>query len=142
MHEILAIVLWMVDLDSLETEGPLLQDTTDEQASVVLSRQYVEHDAFVLFNIMMSNMLSWYDPNPTVALPASTAIPGSSPSPSPSSASLVQPIVAKCARIHDLLRKVDFDLWKRMEELKIEPQIYGIRWTRLLFSREFPMEDV
>ena len=117
---------------------PGAYDSQDASSLVylVLSRDHVEHDAYTLFNVLMTNMLSWYDPNPSVPSHFSTTNVyngGSSPS-------LVQPIVAKCARIHDLLKKVDFELWKRMEELKIEPQIYGIRWVRLLFSREFPMK--
>ena len=131
MHEVLAIIFWCTDLDSLDDEAglPSAAHSHDLLASIVLSRHYVEHDSYGLFSVLMTNMLSWYDPALSVSLN------GQSPS-------LVQPVVAKCARIQELLKKVDLDLWRRMEDLQIEPQIYGIRWIRLLFSREFPMTDV
>jgi TBC1 domain family protein 5 len=132
MHEVLAIILWCIDQDSLAdsaTRSP--KDDIELLANTVLSYDYVEHDAYAVYNILMTHMLSWYDPAQTVALPSNNGI----------QPTLVQPIVLKCARIHDMLRKVDSDLWKRMEELQIEPQIYGLRWLRLLFSREFPLAD-
>lgn len=133
MHEILAIIFWCTDMDTIET--PREQQSTAYLASLVLAREYVEHDAYSLFNVLMTNMLSWYDPN--LSAPSQLSLPNGRKG-SVATAS-VQPIVAKCARIHELLKKVDFELWKRMEELQIEPQIYGIRWLRLLFSREFPI---
>lgn len=39
---------------------------------------------------------------------------------------------------HSLLRLYDLHL----QELHIAPQIYGIRWMRLLFIREFQMQDL
>jgi TBC1 domain family protein 5 len=133
MHEILAMVLWCTDLDSVE--GTYLAEDLNSLAYLVLSRDYVEHDTYTLFSNLMTNMLSWYDPN--LSIP--TSFSGSSQLGAPGASIHVQPIVAKCARIHELLKKVDFELWKRMEELQIEPQIYGIRWLRLLFLREFPI---
>ena len=135
MHEILAIILWCTDLDSLDEPSTLQQDSL---AHLVLSRQHLEHDSYAMFNVLMLNMLSWYDPNMSVTASlglSNGTIAGSG------TGGMVQPIVAKCARIHDLLKKVDFELWRRMEELKIEPQIWGIKWLRLLFSREFPIEE-
>lgn len=134
MHEILAIIFWCTDMDSVKR--PEDSNNGDSLAYLTLSRDYVEHDAYTLFNILMTNMLSWYDPNLSVPSPMISQSGSSDTNGSP----LVQPIVAKCTLIHELLKKVDFELWRRMEELKIEPQIYGIRWLRLLFSREFPME--
>ena len=136
MHEILAILFWVTDLDSLDVDVDGADAQSDSLAYTILSRSHLEHDAYAMFSVLMTNMLSWYDPEMTVSVP------------SPSSASLgtsqtskVQPIVAKCSRIHDMLKKVDFELWRRMEELQIEPQIWGIKWLRLLFSREFAMSE-
>lgn len=41
-----------------------------------------------------------------------------------------------------ILKRFDDDLYNHLFELKIEPQIYGIRWLRLLFGREFAFEDL
>merc|ERR1719233_548015 len=40
-----------------------------------------------------------------------------------------------------LLRRHDPALFARLEKLEILPQIYGIRWLRLLFGREFAFRD-
>merc|ERR1712013_600877 len=40
-----------------------------------------------------------------------------------------------------LLRRHDPTLCARLEKLEIFPQIYGIRWLRLLFGREFVFRD-
>lgn len=37
---------------------------------------------------------------------------------------------------------VDEDLWEKLESLKFQPMICGIRWIRLLFVREFPLNQV
>lgn len=42
----------------------------------------------------------------------------------------------------ELFHKYDEELYKHLKELKIAPQIYGIRWMRLLFIREFQMQDL
>uniref|UniRef100_A0A8C3AK13 TBC1 domain family member 5 n=1 Tax=Cyclopterus lumpus TaxID=8103 RepID=A0A8C3AK13_CYCLU len=52
-------------------------------------------------------------------------------------------IVTKVNRIQDLLvKKNDIELHMHLNRLEIAPQIYGIRWVRLLFGREFPLQDL
>ena len=47
-------------------------------------------------------------------------------------------LVATLTNIHDvLLKRHDPALYARLEKLEIFPQLYGIRWLRLLFGREF-----
>lgn len=41
-----------------------------------------------------------------------------------------------------ILRRTDEKLYLHLKELHIAPQIYGIRWMRLLFIREFQMQDL
>ncbi|KAG6818159.1 hypothetical protein H0H87_000064 [Tephrocybe sp. NHM501043] len=56
--------------------------------------------------------------------------------------SYTAPIVEACNRIQStFLRTTDPLLYKHMQAAGIEPQIYGIRWLRLLFTREFNMVD-
>jgi len=48
----------------------------------------------------------------------------------------------KLARIHeDLLPEIDRELYVHLQYNDIIPQVYGIRWLRLLFGREFPLQD-
>ncbi|XP_064907585.1 TBC1 domain family member 5 isoform X11 [Columba livia] len=52
-------------------------------------------------------------------------------------------IVAKVNQIQDhLLKKHDIELYMHLNRLEIAPQIYGMRWVRLLFGREFPLQDL
>uniref|UniRef100_A0A3P9I594 TBC1 domain family member 5 n=1 Tax=Oryzias latipes TaxID=8090 RepID=A0A3P9I594_ORYLA len=52
-------------------------------------------------------------------------------------------IVTKVNRIQDqLVKKHDTELHMHLNRLEIAPQIYGIRWVRLLFGREFPLQDL
>uniref|UniRef100_A0A3P8VTX6 TBC1 domain family member 5 n=1 Tax=Cynoglossus semilaevis TaxID=244447 RepID=A0A3P8VTX6_CYNSE len=52
-------------------------------------------------------------------------------------------IVTKVNRIQDqLVKKHDVELHMHLNRLEIAPQIYGIRWVRLLFGREFPLQDL
>jgi hypothetical protein len=51
-------------------------------------------------------------------------------------------VVESLNYIHDvLLKRHDPTLYNRLEKLEIFPQIYGIRWLRLLFGREFVLSD-
>eukprot|EP00179_Madagascaria_erythrocladioides_P008908 CAMPEP_0198324390 /NCGR_PEP_ID=MMETSP1450-20131203/12417_1 /TAXON_ID=753684 ORGANISM="Madagascaria erythrocladiodes, Strain CCMP3234" /NCGR_SAMPLE_ID=MMETSP1450 /ASSEMBLY_ACC=CAM_ASM_001115 /LENGTH=506 /DNA_ID=CAMNT_0044028185 /DNA_START=88 /DNA_END=1604 /DNA_ORIENTATION=- len=40
-----------------------------------------------------------------------------------------------------LLRKLDPELASYLEALSVQPQLYALRWLRLLFGREFHLED-
>lgn len=53
------------------------------------------------------------------------------------------PIVAKCNYIFStLLTRVDAPLYGHLQSLDIQPQLFLLRWSRLLFAREFHLEDV
>ena len=53
------------------------------------------------------------------------------------------PIIASCKRIQaDYLRVVDGDLFRHLQDLGVEPQLYGIRWIRLLFAREYEFSEL
>ncbi len=41
-----------------------------------------------------------------------------------------------------IVRRQDHELYNHLFEMEIAPQIYGIRWMRLLFGREFQMQDL
>jgi len=51
--------------------------------------------------------------------------------------------VSKCRRIlHIYLRTRDPELHSHLDALKIEPQVFLLRWVRLLLGREFHLEDI
>jgi TBC1 domain family protein 5 len=124
----------------------------------LLSRDHLEHDAFSLFSLLMKPMKLWYDPNLSIPLgdlansqttpltsvgfvPSQLATIHPAPNTCPDHA-LVHPIVEKCAFIfHVYLKHADPELWAHLDKLEIEPQLWGIRWLRLLFTREFTYHE-
>jgi Rab-GTPase-TBC domain len=57
--------------------------------------------------------------------------------------SQTMPVVRKCRYIQSvLLKKFDPQLETYLTMLGIEPQIYSLRWVRLLFGREFHLDDL
>lgn len=62
------------------------------------------------------------------------------------------PIIIRCSHMHAQLRRVDPQLWERLETEGIEPQIWAMcvaatsstdssRWFRLILTRELPFGD-
>ncbi|KAJ2808061.1 hypothetical protein H4R20_001017 [Coemansia guatemalensis] len=76
----------------------------------VLDRRFVEHDAFALFERVMQICGPWYQ----------------------------APLMAQCARLMGLVAEVDPALHEHLRRVGVEPQLFALRWYRLLFSREVP----
>ncbi|GAA5950232.1 hypothetical protein JCM3765_004248 [Sporobolomyces pararoseus] len=145
MHELLAPILWTVDLDSLYRSP----EHEDSLPHLVLSKQFIEHDTWSLFSALMKSCAAFYDHKATIPVsrppqqqPRPTGLGLSSvATPSSSATTLVQPIVAIATHLHSLLATLDPPLHSAFTRLQIEPQLYAIRWLRLLFSREFPLSE-
>ncbi|GAA5892920.1 hypothetical protein JCM6882_006894 [Rhodosporidiobolus microsporus] len=143
MHELLAPFLWVVDYDSLSSSS---SPNKNSLPHLVLAGEWVEHDTWQLFAALMRAAQVYYDHQPSVALspkPA-PAFPPTASSSAPaggSSSTLVQPIVSIAAHLQSLLSTVDPPLHSAFTTHQVEPQLYLIRWLRLLFSREFPLPD-
>ncbi|KAF9457184.1 rab-GTPase-TBC domain-containing protein [Collybia nuda] len=147
MHELLAPLFYALDYDSVIQDN---KNIKPDELQETCSRLWVAADAWTLFTIMMQGISKWYEwresPQKTPALGMMSPAP-------PSHAHLNigrqldinpndTPIVEDCNRIQSsLLRSTDPVLWKHMQAAGVEPQIYGIRWLRLLFTREFSMKD-
>ncbi|KAI9871575.1 MAG: hypothetical protein M1830_002731 [Pleopsidium flavum] len=140
MHELLAPVLWVIERDAVDRKTlDKSIDSPDDEGLMrnMLDSAYIEHDAFTMFNVIMQTAKSFYElggqgPNPAAApLGRSTASLNRSP------------IVLRSQRIHeDLLAKADPQLADWLKEIEVLPQVFLIRWIRLLFGREFPFDDV
>ncbi|GAA5892886.1 hypothetical protein JCM6882_006886, partial [Rhodosporidiobolus microsporus] len=145
MHELLAPFLWVVDYDSLSPSPSSLPDK-NSLPRLVLAGDSVEDDTWQLFAALMKAAQVYYDHQPSVALspkpaPAFPPTASSSAPASGSSSALVQPIVSIAAHLQSLLSTVDPALHPAFTTHQVEPQLYLIRWLRLLFSREFPLPD-
>ncbi|EPS72058.1 hypothetical protein M569_02698, partial [Genlisea aurea] len=107
------ILQMMVSLtDAYGAEGEL---------GVVLSDKFMEHDAYSMFDALLSgsggpvSMTELFDPSPSIKA---------------------------CGAIYRLLSVADASLYGHLVELGIEPQYFGLRWLRVLFGREFDLEDL
>ncbi|KAF7304777.1 Rab-GAP TBC domain-containing protein [Mycena kentingensis (nom. inval.)] len=139
MHELLAPLYYAVDLDAVE-------NSADASLQELCARTWVAADAFALFTAVMQGASRWYEWQDSPAADKRV-----SPSPFATHVNIpaggpveikpyVTPVVQDCNRIqHELLKTTDPLLWKQMQAAGIEPQIYGIRWLRLIYTREFPL---
>ncbi|KAL6713390.1 hypothetical protein ACLMJK_008855 [Lecanora helva] len=132
MHEVLAPILWVVSRDAMDPQSKdQINTNLDGDMLSILDGEFVEHDAFTLFGAIMQTVKSSYEV-------------GNSNDPKTAS-SLVNnsPIVERSKRIHEIyLHHADPELAEHLTAIEILPQIFLIRWIRLLFGREFPFEDV
>lgn len=135
MHEVLAPIVWAMERDAIQP-STLPADTQGNQPmETTFDATFVEHDSFTIFNIVMQNIKSAYETSPVAS---------SKPSPSGRAVSQQEPpMVVRGRRIieHDLAQ-VDPALSQRLIRLEVHPQIFLLRWIRLLFGREFPFDHV
>ena len=131
MHEVLAPVVWVVSRDAIDPNSlGKGHGDLDENMISNLDQQYIEHDAFTLFGAIMQTVKSSYEM-------------GSNNEPTTSGSMNNSPIVERSKRIHEnYLHHADPELAEHLAAIEILPQIFLIRWIRLLFGREFPFEDV
>ena len=154
MHELLAPLLAAIDVDSVDmihadpyclaSQTPIMKVIFE-----ILDRRFIEHDTYALFDHLMQTCAPWYH----VPQESRERLPriGTHRKPAISTKQEVErldmirqheiersiPIVAKCHKLfQNKLSRIDPELTDRIKELKIEPQLFGIRWFRLLFSRE------
>ncbi|KAJ8656160.1 hypothetical protein O0I10_008173 [Lichtheimia ornata] len=147
MHELLAPIYFVLSMESISTpndsHSPV--DATDRLITQVLDPHYVEHDAYILFDKLMVHAKPWYEFNEKLSssIPRSSGhgLGGNIPRQAQNTRS--NPVVLSCQRIHhQYLRAVDPVLYGHLERFGIEPQLYGMRWLRLLFGREFEFHEL
>ena len=155
MHELAAPLLFVIRSDcetfaalraSLTGSGePSRSKALAELVSTIppglLDLSMVEADTFSLFEALMEGQLAdWYRTSGS-----SLGSPGNrekEPWGRPQDRNSGNPLVSSLNNIHDvLLKRHDPALYTRLEKLEIFPQIYGIRWLRLLFGREFQFRE-
>ncbi|KAK4177063.1 rab-GTPase-TBC domain-containing protein [Triangularia setosa] len=117
MHELLAPIVHVVAQDSVDDKQSSVTDTLDPPIVELLDSSRVEHDAFALFSKVMDRAAAFYEVEQNT-------------------------IVEKSKYIHEVaLLKVDEELASHLRDIEVLPQIFLIRWIRLLFGREFPFEQ-
>lgn len=102
-----------------ELAGPLLWVVAIDAETDADFKQFVQSDTLAMFEVIMCSARPWY-------------LPGNPPA-----------IVGKCTFIqNNILRQVDPELHRVLLSNNIEPQIWGIRWIRLIFGREFGFDGL
>ncbi|KAI1393709.1 RabGAP/TBC [Hypoxylon trugodes] len=134
MHELLAPVVYVVEQDAIDP-GHVSSDTpADPVMADMLNASFIEHDAFILFSKVMDHAKSFYEVVETAANTPLTTFGQPSP---------ISSIVERSQYIHEVcLFKVDPELSTHLKNIEILPQVFLIRWIRLLFSREFPFDQM
>ncbi|WVF66456.1 hypothetical protein IAT40_001196 [Kwoniella sp. CBS 6097] len=134
MHELLACCFLAVDRDSLDRPSGQSSGNEEEGGKgrsamwATLDKKYVEHDAFELFAAIMKGGKAFYEWRAEEG-PVRTRTPSAPQA----------PIITRCNNIHSsLIRRIDPQLWERLETEGVEAQIWAIRWIRLIFTRELP----
>lgn len=121
------------ELDAEVQTIVLLNDAygAEGELGIVLSEKFMEHDAYSMFDSLMSG----YGGAIAMAEFFSPSLSGKSHTGTP-------PVIEASAAIYHLLYNVDSSLHTHLVELEVEPQYFALRWLRVLFGREFSLEDL
>lgn len=119
-----------LDLDTKEII--LLSDAygAEGELGIVLSERFMEHDAYAIFDGLMDGgggvvrMAEFYSPS---SIGSSSSLP---------------PAIEASSALYHLLSIVEPSLHNHFIELKVEPQWFALRWLRVLFGREFCLNDL
>ena len=147
MNELLAPIVLTVFKDSRASGG-----WKDGVLGELLDRHWAEHDVWALFNKLMLVMAPFFAKIDSNNSSDTTSKPYLRPRaqdtndllfPAPPVPTNQSPILLKCHHIHHtLLAQHDPLLYKHLNSQDVQPQLYGLRWYRLLFAREFHVIDV
>ncbi|CAF2893304.1 unnamed protein product [Rotaria sp. Silwood2] len=143
MHEILGIVVYAIHLESLKVNEC---QESNELMKKIYDSQYLEHDSYTIFEKIIDHLRQFYSlsTNNSSTL-KSIVLNGTKQIPFQRLNDVHMPpndTVARMNSIFQRLRYYDRLLHCKLEELNIEPTVYGIRWLRLLFGREIPFESI
>jgi TBC1 domain family member 5 len=119
-----------LDLDTKDII--LLSDAygAEGELGIVLSERFMEHDAYSMFDGLMDGG----DGVVRMAEFFSASKVGSSSS--------LPPVIEASSSLFHLLSIVEPSLHSHFIELDVEPQYFALRWLRVLFGREFCLNDL
>ncbi|XP_047310307.1 uncharacterized protein LOC124913914 [Impatiens glandulifera] len=122
------------ELDPKIKEIVLLSDAygAEGELGVVLSEKFLEHDAYCMFDASMNGSSGG----------AVAMVDFFLPFPLPNSQTGLSPAIEVSSAWYHLLSIVDSSLYSHLVELGVEPQYFALRWLRVLFGREFSLENL
>ncbi|KAK6745576.1 hypothetical protein RB195_011979 [Necator americanus] len=148
MHEILAPLMFVLYSDQQSfchcDENGGLKMLSNEDRSIlfhVYNPEYLESDSYGMFCEVMLEVAKWYEDSSSTPSPK-PSINESGPFMRVQDATPTSHIMRELVAIGERLHSVDPMLADHLNHLDIPPQLYGIRWLRLLFGREFAIHDL
>ena len=157
MNELLAAIVFTVFKDTRKVTIAHAAVTNSNGVdgtallAALLDRHFAEHDIFHLFERVMAHMSPFFAKIERSSNAASNAAAVKAVGDGDINVLFDEkkvetdssPIIVKCNLIHHtLLSQLDPPLYKHLNAHDVQPQLYALRWYRLLFSREFHIEDV
>lgn len=147
MHEVAAVVLWVLHNDRLVSPATdeVFSDELEKNAWQALESNTsadIEADCHTIFSLIMKLLLlPFYMHKAPASFGDNKATPVVTPQTSPNRKPT--PLLSTSARIfHNLLQPTDPQLYQTLVTCGVEEQVWGVRWLRLLFSREIPPDGV
>ncbi|XP_047977313.1 TBC1 domain family member 5 homolog A-like [Salvia hispanica] len=122
----------LCELDPEIQTTVLLNDAygAEGELGIVLSEKFMEHDAYSMFDSLMSGS------GGPIAMAKFYSHPSGKPHTGP------PPVIEASSAFYHLLYNVDSSLHAHLVELGVEPQYFALRWLRVLFGREFSLEEL
>ncbi|XP_070628786.1 TBC1 domain family member 5 isoform X2 [Bos indicus] len=143
MHELLAPIVFTLHCDHQAFLHASESAQPSEEMKTLLNPEYLEHDAYAMFSQLMETAEPWFSTFEHDGQKGKETLMPPIPFARPQDLGPTIAIVTKVNQIQDqLLKKHDIELYMHLNRLEIAPQIYGLRWVRLLFGREFPLQDL
>ncbi|XP_015423581.1 PREDICTED: TBC1 domain family member 5 isoform X2 [Myotis davidii] len=143
MHELLAPIVFILHCDHQAFLHASESAQPSEEMKTLLNPEYLEHDAYAMFSQLMETADPWFSTFEHDSQKGKETLLTPIPFARPQDLGPTVAIVTKVNQIQDhLLKKHDIELYMHLNRLEIAPQIYGLRWVRLLFGREFPLQDL
>ncbi|XP_036188604.1 TBC1 domain family member 5 isoform X3 [Myotis myotis] len=143
MHELLAPIVFILHCDHQAFLHASESAQPSEEMKTLLNPEYLEHDAYAMFSQLMETAEPWFSTFEHDSQKGKETLLTPIPFARPQDLGPTVAIVTKVNQIQDhLLKKHDIELYMHLNRLEIAPQIYGLRWVRLLFGREFPLQDL
>lgn len=148
MHELVATLLYVLHTDSQNCLINYQGGYANDDIYAIMDLKYLEHDVYHLFCALMKSIESWYQNDEILKSPSANDVGSAGAYPTSryktGGRQQVSSVLSiKLKKISEsVVKKYDPELFYHLEALQIEPQIYGIRWMRLLFGREFEFLDL
>eukprot|EP00921_Rhytidocystis_pertsovi_P015010 GHVQ01024042.1.p1 GENE.GHVQ01024042.1~~GHVQ01024042.1.p1 ORF type:complete len:433 (+),score=72.24 GHVQ01024042.1:899-2197(+) len=154
MNELCAVtylVCWRDQVVGIKKTGVQIGKAKEEEWETLFSVDEVEADSYAIFSrIMDLGMRSMFA---TAAVPPSAGrkdVGGGGMSPLPALGGIgggavapLSPVLARCNYVyHVLLRNADPAVYNHLTSMAVEPQLFLLRWIRLMFTREFHVDDI